>query len=170
MIPNLLWTAIFLTPITVFSFTFINLRLIYILVGVSLVPLLFPNSFFDRIQLSSSAQWYKSIGVKILNRFAQHGTIVNGILEKKYPGFKAIYKTNTSIRKQYFQTYFYEKFHFSLFVLFTLVTIYACTQKQFSWAIVITICNLLYNVYPNLLQQYIRVKLKSAVIQKELLK
>ena len=166
MIPNLLWTALFLIPITIFCYDFMELKLTYSLLGVSLVPLFFPNSFFDRIQLSGKTRFYKRIGVKIINTFAQHGTIVNKIIEKRYPGFKAIYKTNASIKKQYYQTYFYEKFHFSLFVFFTMVTIYASIQKQFLWVLILIICNVLYNIYPNLLQQYIRIKLRPAVATK----
>jgi len=167
MIPNLIWTALFLTPITIFSYTFINPRTIYILLAVCLVPLFFPNSFFDKVQLSRNPRWYRRIGVGIINTFAQHGTIVNKILKRKYVGFKSIYKTNASIRKQYYQTYFYEKFHFSLFLFFTMITIYAAVQGQFIWVLILTICNLLYNIYPNLLQQYIRLKLKSAVTQEK---
>lgn len=167
MIPNLIWTVLFLTPITIFSYTFINPRTIYILLAVSLVPLFFPNSFFDKIQLSRNPRWYARIGVRIINTFAQHGTIVNKILKRKYVGFKSIYNTNASIRKQYYQTYFYEKFHFSLFLFFTMITIYAAIQRQFFWGLILTICNLLYNIYPNLLQQYIRVKLGSALIDKK---
>ena len=166
MIPNLLWTVLFLIPITIFCYTFVNLKLTYILLGISCVPLFFPNSFFDKIQLSRSARWYRRMGVRTINTFAQHGTIVNKILKRKYAGFKSINKTNASIKRQYHQTYFYEKFHFSLFLFFTMITINAAFQRQFIWVLILTICNLLYNIYPNLLQQYIRVKLGSALTDK----
>ena len=168
MLPNLFWTALFLIPIVIFCYTSTNLTITYILLGVSFIPLFFPNSFFDRTQLSKDAHWYRRIGVRFINTFSQHGTIVNKILERKYPGFRVIYKTKASIKKQYYQTYFFEKFHFSLFLFFTMVTIYAGVQREFDWVFVLTICNLLYNVYPNLLQQYIRVKLRSAVTHKDL--
>jgi hypothetical protein len=168
MMPNLLWTALFLIPITIFCYHFMYLKLTYSLLGVSMIPLFLPNTFFDRMQLSKKTSWYKRIGVRIINTFAQHGTIMNKIIEKKYPGFKAIYKTRASIKKQFYQTYFYEKFHFSLFVFFTMVTIYAGIQKQFLWVLILIICNVLYNIYPNLLQQYIRLKLRSALATKKL--
>ncbi|WP_394336239.1 glycosyl-4,4'-diaponeurosporenoate acyltransferase CrtO family protein [Adhaeribacter arboris] len=169
MIPNLLWTALFGIPITIFCYTFLAPKATCILLGVSLAPIFFPHSFFDRIQLSKKADWYKKIGVKYVNTFAQNGSILNKMIKKKYPNFKVISNTRTSIRKQYYQTYFFEKFHFSLFLFFTMVTLYAGFQKQYYWVLVITIGNLLYNIYPNLLQQYIRVKLKSAVSDEKLL-
>src|SRR4051812_10729176 len=169
MIPNLLWTALFLIPITTFCYTFITPKTIYTLLGVSLIPIFFPNSFFDTIQLSRKSHLYRRIGVKYINIFAQNGSILNKILKKKHSNFKVVSKTEASLKKLYFQTYFFEKFHFSLFLFFTMVTIYAVIRSQFYWVLTLTICNLLYNIYPNLLQQYIRVKLKSAVTGKKLL-
>ena len=163
MIPNLLWTALFLIPITLFCYTFITPKMTYSMLGVSLIPIFFPNSFFDRIQLSKDTHWYRRIGVKYINTFAQNGNLLNEILRKKYPSYKVVSRTRASIKKQYYQTYFFEKFHFFLFLFFTMVTIYAGMQGQFYWVLILAISNLLYNIFPNLLQQYIRVKLKSAV-------
>jgi len=162
MIPNLLWTALFLIPITIYCYTFLIPKMIYILLGASFIPIFFPNSFFDRIQVSGNSHWYRRIGVNYLNTFAQSGGLINKILRKKYPGFKTIQRAQASIRKQYYQTYLFEKFHFSLFLFFTVITIYAGVKGHFNWVIILTISNILYNIYPNLLQQYIRVKLKSA--------
>jgi len=166
MIPNLLWTVLFLIPITIFCYTLVTPKIIFILLGVSFIPVFFPNSFFDNIQLSKNSHFYRKIGVKYINTFAQSGNIINKYLKKKYPNFKVISKNKTSIKKQYYQTYFFEKFHFSLFVFFTVVTLYAGIRGNFYWALILTISNLLYNIYPNLLQQYIRVKLKSGMTNK----
>ena len=162
MIPNLLWTALFLVPITIFCFNFVNAKMIYILLGVSLIPIFFPNSFFDKIQVSWNTHWYRNIGVKYINTFAQSGSLINRILKKKYPDYKAVSPTKASIRKQYYQTYLFEKFHFSLFLIFTCMTIYAGIRGHWYWVLTLLISTLFYNIYPNLLQQYIRVKLKSA--------
>jgi hypothetical protein len=167
MIPNLIWTALFLIPITTFCYSFVTPKTTFTMLGVSLIPIFFPGSFFDRIQLSRNAHVYTRIGVKHINTFAQNGKLLNDLLRKKYPNFKVVSNTRTSIRKQYFQTYFFEKFHFSLFLFFTTMTIYAGTQGHFYWVVILTVSNLLYNIYPNLLQQYIRVKLKSAVMDKK---
>lgn len=168
MIPNLLWTAIFFIPITMYCYTFVAPKMIYILLGSSIIPMFFPNSFFDKIQVSRNANWYRRIGVNYINFFAQSGGLMNRILRKKYPGFKAIYRSKASIRKQYYQTYFFEKFHFSLFLFFTGITIYAGIEGHFKWVVILVISNLLYNIYPNLLQQYIRVKLRSASVKNKI--
>lgn len=163
MIPNLFWTALFLVPITIFCYTYISPKTIYILLGLSLSSIFLPHSFFDRIQLSRSSHFYKAIGVRYINILAQNGTLLNKFLKRKYPNYKVVSRSKTSIRKQYYQTYFFEKFHFSLFLFFTYITIYAAIEGHYYWVLGLTISNLLYNVYPNLLQQYIRMKLKSAI-------
>ena len=145
-----------------FCYRYIPPATIYTFLGVSLVPIFFPNSFFDMIQLNRNPSWYRKIGVRHINTLAQNGRIINQLLRKKYPGFKAVSRSRASIKKQYYQTYFFEKFHFSLFLFFTIMTIHAAIEGHFDWVIILTISNLLYNVYPNLLQQYIRLKLKSA--------
>ena len=170
MIPNLLWTMLFCIPTAIFCYTFITPKTTYILLGICLIPIFFPNSFFDGIQLSKNSHFYLRIGVRYINIFAQNGSLLNTFLRKKYPDFRAVSKTRTSIRKQYYQTYFFEKFHFSLFLFFTAITIYAGIKRHFYWAFILAISNLLYNIYPNLLQQYIRVKLKSVATDKKNIK
>ena len=162
MIPNLLWTAVFVVPVAIFCYTFVTPKIIYLLLGGSCIPIFFPNSFFDRIQASRNSQWYRKVGVRYINTFAQSGGLVNKLLKKKFPGYKTVSGTRASIRKHYYQTYLFEKFHFSLFLFFAFMTIHAGSHGYWYWVLILTISNLLYNVYPNLLQQYIRVKLESA--------
>ena len=168
MVPNLFWTALFLIPILIFCATYITPKTVYILLGVSLTSIFLPNSFFDRIQLSQSSRFYKKIGIRYINMLAQNGTLLIKFLKKKHPNFKMVSRSKKSIHKQYYQTYFFEKFHFSLFLFFAGVTIYAGIQGHFYWVLTLIISNLLYNIYPNLLQQYVRVKLKSAVTNNKL--
>lgn len=163
MIPNLLWTALFLIPVAVFCYHFLSLKTICIVLGISLVPFFFPDSFFDKMQLSRNPEFYKKLGVRYINAFAQNGSLLNKIVRKKHPDFKLVSRTRASIRKQYGQTYFFEKFHFSLFLFFAVVTIYALMGRQFGWVLILSLCNLFYNIYPNLLQQYIRLRLRSSL-------
>lgn len=163
MIPNLFWTALFLLPISVFCYTSISSESFCLFLGLSLIPLFFPNSFFDAIQLSRNTAFYKRIGVKYINKFAQNGALINRYFRNKYPQFKTIAANRSSIMKLYYQTYVFEKFHFFLFIFFTVITIYALVKNHLSWGLILSICNLFYNIYPNLLQQYIRLKLVWAV-------
>jgi hypothetical protein len=147
MIPNLAWTIVFMGPVVVFCYRSPDLTTSLTALGVCLVPSLFPNSFYDTIQLS------------YIDKFAQNGAWINRYLRKKYPEWKGVAPTRSAMNRRYHQTYFYERFHFSLFLFYTVMTIYAFFRGQFLFALILAICNLFYNIYPNLLQQYVRSKL-----------
>lgn len=160
MIPNLIWSVLNLVPITVYCYNNVDHTSLYIFVAVSLIPAFLPNSFYDWIQIGKTTRLYRRLGVGIVNKLAQNGTIINKVVSKKFPGYKMIRYQRSSISKLLQQTYMFEKFHFLMFVFFLLVTFYALVKGHLWWVIIITVTNLLYNVYPNLLQQYIRVKLR----------
>jgi hypothetical protein len=128
--------------------------------ALSVIPGFFPNSFYDRIQVAKTTRVYKRLGVGFANKLAQNGTIINQLVRKKFPGYKMIVHQRSSINKLLQQTYMFEKFHFIMFVFFILITSYALAKNHFWWAVIISVANLLYNVYPNLLQQFIRLKLR----------
>jgi hypothetical protein len=88
MIPNLLWTAVFVVPVAIFCYTFVTPKMIYLLLGGSCIPIFFPNSFFDRIQASRNSQWYRKVGVRYINTFAQSGALVNKLLKKNFLDIK----------------------------------------------------------------------------------
>jgi hypothetical protein len=160
MIPSLFWSAVCLSPISFFCYNQMSLSVFYLFSGISLLAVLLPNSFYDSIQLSQSTSFYKKIGVKLVNKFTQDGDLINSLMRRKIPHYKTIYSKNSSVKKLVNQTYVFEKFHFSFFVFFTLTAIYAFIKNKFHWAIVLSVLNVIFNVYPNLLQQYIRIKLR----------
>jgi hypothetical protein len=160
MIPNLLWSILCLVPISVFCYTLLPPIAFYVFLAVSVIVLFLPKSFFDAIQLSHSTRLYKKLGVPYINKFTQNGTLIHQLVRQRFPQYKALHFKRASINRQLQQTYMQETFHFSLFVFFSLSTVYAMLNGQWKWVAILFISNLIYNVYPNLLQQYIRVKLK----------
>jgi hypothetical protein len=138
-----------------------SLNLFYLFLALSLVPLVLPNSFFDKIQIGNSSSVYKKLGVSVFNKFSQNGEIINGLIRKKFPEYKAVNLQKPSINGLIQQTYIFEKFHSMMFVFFCLGSGYAIIKGHIGWGIGIFITNLIYNIYPNLLQQYIRVRLKA---------
>lgn len=160
MIPNVAWSVLNLVPISIYCYNKVDQKSLYISIAVSVIPGFFPNSFYNRIQLGRTTRIYKQLGVGIVNKLAQNGAIINHLLRKKFPGYKMIDRQRSSIDKLLQQTYMFEKFHFIMFVFFILITVHALAKDHFWWAIIISVTNVLYNIYPNLLQQYIRLKLK----------
>ena len=160
MIPNVAWSVLNLVPISIYCYNAVDHKSLYISIALSIIPGFFPNSFYDRIQIGRTTRPYKRLGVALVNKLAQNGAIINRLIKKKFPGHKMIIHERSSVNKLLKQTYMFEKFHFIMFVFFILITFYALLKNHFWWAIIITITNVLYNIYPNLLQQYIRLKLR----------
>ena len=160
MIPNVVWSVLNLLPISIYCYNKVEHRSLYIFIALSVIPGVFPNSFYDRIQVGRTTRIYKRVGVGFINKLAQNGTIINQLVRKKFPDYKMIIHQRSSITRLLQQTYMFEKFHFIMFIFFILITSYALLKNHFCWAIIISVTNLLYNIYPNLLQQYIRLKLR----------
>ena len=161
MIPNLAWSILNLTPISIFCYSFMNLKLFYCFLGVSILPVFLPKSFFDNIKIAKTVAFYKRAGVVYINRFTQNGDVINALIRKRFPQYKVVSGTRRSITKVVQQTYMFEKFHFVMFLLFILIAIYAIIYHYLWWAVIITANNIVYNVYPCLLQQYIRTRLRA---------
>ena len=161
MILNIFWSVINLVPISIFCYTYLNLRLFLIFLIISFLSVFLPNAFFDSIQVGKTSSFYKSIGVNFINQFAQNGEIINRLVRRKYPNYKMISGSRRSIRRLVSQTYMFEKFHFMMFLFFMFVTVYAAIKLYWWWVLIIFITNVIYNVYPNFLQQYLRVRLKG---------
>ncbi|WP_394370314.1 glycosyl-4,4'-diaponeurosporenoate acyltransferase CrtO family protein [Pedobacter segetis] len=117
------------------------------------------NSFIDRLQIGKTTKIYKKLGVNTINKISQNGEIINNLLKKKFPQHRILTKDKKSISAIINQTYVFEKFHLTLFLFFFLITVYSIINKYWLWALAILLTNIAYNVYPNFLQQYIRLKL-----------
>ena len=160
MVPNIAWSVLNLVPITIYCYNKVDHKSLYIFIALSVIPAFFPNSFYDRMQIGKTRRIYRRLGVDFVNKLAQNGAIINHLVRKKFPGYKMVAYQRSSINRLLQQTYMFEKFHFIMFVFFLLVTSYALIKNDVWWSIIISITNLLYNVYPNLLQQYVRLKLR----------
>ncbi|MGV3586039.1 MAG: hypothetical protein ACO1OF_03465 [Adhaeribacter sp.] len=162
-IPNVLWSVLNLLPVSVFCYRFLPLKLLLVFLGISFLTVLLPKGFFYNIQLSQTTAVYKKIGVGFINKFTQNGAIINKLIRKRYPAYKVVSGSKRSVAKVLGQTFMFEKFHFLLFVFFSFIMVYALVKGYLGWALVLFITNILYNIYPCLLQQYIRVRLSSAI-------
>jgi hypothetical protein len=159
MIPNLIWSILSLTPISIYCFTLLDSKIICIFFAVSLIPIFLKNSFLDKLQIGKTIKIYKQIGVHLINKVAQNGVVINNLIKRKYPDHKIVTNKKSSIAGLISQTYIFEKFHFVLFLFFSLTITYAFIKGHLTWACIILLTNVAYNIYPNLLQQYIRLKL-----------
>lgn len=155
----MIWSIINLTPISVYCYSHLEIKFFYIFLAVSSIAVFLNNRFLDKIQIGKSVKIYKVLGVPYINRIAQNGVIINNYIKRKYPSHKIVSNKKDSISSLINQTYMFEKFHLILFLFFCFTFIYALAASNYIWAVIILFTNVAYNIYPNLLQQYIRIKL-----------
>ncbi|WP_146900059.1 hypothetical protein [Adhaeribacter aerolatus] len=162
-VANVVWSVLNLTPAFIFCYRFVPATLLLIFLATSLLTAFLPNSFFYRMQLSKTKNIYQKLGVGFVNKFTQNGEIINKLIRRRFPEYKVVSTGKRSVKKALGQTFMFEKFHFILFMLFSCLTVYASLKNYYLWAFILLITNLLYNIYPCLLQQYIRLRLLAAV-------
>ncbi|WP_324674342.1 hypothetical protein [Hymenobacter sp. GOD-10R] len=157
-VPNVLWSALSLIPLCVFCYQHVERPWLYGFLVVSLLGYAVPVSRYRHLQLSPKAATYQRLGVPALNRFTQHGDIINGLIRRKYPQYRHV-RTRTSLASFARATYYQEQFHLVMFVFFLLISGYAVVRGYLGWALLLTLLNVFYNLYPMWLQQYLRLRL-----------
>lgn len=119
-------------------------------------------SFYDRIQWSKETGFYEKLGVHHFKKLATNGDFINRSIRKKFPQHRNV--TNyASIGAKWKETYSVEKAHSVLFVFCLLTSVYAWMIGACGMAIFLGIGNLFLNYYPNLLQQYNRVRYRRVL-------
>lgn len=137
-------------------------RWLIIFIGISYLISRLPKSFYDRFQISTDLKLYKKLKVDLFKRFSTDGDLINMRIRRKYPTHRNI--TNfESIRQKLSETYSIEKSHTVLFMFCLLTNIYAFWTNSIGTAIILFIGNILFNYYPNLLQQYNRIRYSRIV-------
>jgi hypothetical protein len=128
-----------------------------VFVGVSYLVSRLPRAFYDKFQLSKDTKIYKSLGVDKFKMFSTNGDFINKRIRKNYPKHRNVTNLRT-VNDKWKETYTIEKSHTVLFAFCLLTNIYALLTNSMGTAIVLFIGNILFNYYPNLLQQYNRIR------------
>lgn len=129
----------------------------FIFIGISYLVSRLPKSFYDKIQLSQNLSFYKKLAVDKFKRFSTNGDFINRRIRRNFPNHRNV-TTLESIKDKLNETYTIEKSHTVLFVFCFLTNIYAFWTHSLSIGIILFIGNFLFNFYPNLLQQYNRIR------------
>src|SRR5689334_5040574 len=90
MLVNLFWSIPSFILLTVFCYRFVATALLVVYLLPTLLCLFLPRSVFDQMQAGRTAAFYKRIGVGLVNRFSQSGTIVQQLVRKRFPDHKAV--------------------------------------------------------------------------------
>ncbi|WP_210521510.1 glycosyl-4,4'-diaponeurosporenoate acyltransferase CrtO family protein [Hymenobacter terricola] len=157
-VPSVFWSVLGLAPIGVFCYQHMARPWLYGLLAASLPAYLVPVAWFGYWQLSRTPGPYRKAGVALVNRVTQNGDFVNRLIRRRYPRYRHV-RTRATVAALVRTTYQQERFHVGAFLFFLLSSVYALAHGQVGWALLLTLTNVGYNVYPVWLQQYIRVRL-----------
>lgn len=129
----------------------------------SIIVFLFPGKWFEGLALSQNRKSYERLGLKFFRNFVQDGTLVNRYMKKRKKDFVLIRNRNEA--DIYLRTIAVrERFHYCCLALFSITSICALIDGRFGLGFLIVLSNILYNVYPILLQQYNRLRIRNAFI------
>ncbi|TGE21280.1 hypothetical protein E5K00_13380 [Hymenobacter aquaticus] len=157
-VPSVLWSGLALGPLSVFCYQHVARPWLWGLLGVSLLGYAVPRSWFRYWQLSRARRRYERLGVPVVARFTQHGTLVHQWLRRRYPHYRRVPHRQAG-RRLVAESYHLERFHGVLLVFFGLVSLYALMRGHLGWAGLLLVLNVGYNLYPVWLQQYLRLRL-----------
>jgi len=156
---NLFWTIVCFIPIIIYWATAGHLLWCFIFISISVLSQTLP---LNRLQLSHNPKFYERLGIKFIRKFVQHGEYVNTLKRKAKPHYSVV--NNRTGAAQYMKTIvMYERFHFICFVFFLSTAIHALVTGHYLLFMVILIANVIYNIYPMLLQQYNRVRIARLI-------
>lgn len=155
---SVFWSLLAFVPLGVFCYVYMPHGLLYGFGFASLLIFIVPARVLAALQLSSRPRVFRRLGVHLVNRVAQDGSSIRRMAHGGQT--RPLLWRNARARKALLSTsYFRERFHWSLLLFFLLSSVYAGIRRQAGWALLLTILNILYNLYPIWMQQYIRVRI-----------
>ncbi len=128
-----------------------------IFMGISYLVSLLPKSFYDKFQLSADLCFYRKSGVHHFKMLSTNGDLINRRIRLNYPAYRNI-KNLETIEEKLNETYAIEKSHTVLFVFCSMTAVYAFLVNSPVTAGLLFVGNVVFNFYPNLLQQYNRIR------------
>ncbi|MCE7059770.1 hypothetical protein [Dyadobacter sp. CY343] len=134
--------------------------ILIVFVALSILGSMLPRKWLSALTLSNDRRTYERLGVTFILRFVQNGTFVKRI-EAKF-GRKVSIVNNQKKALAYLGTInVQERYHYCCLVFFILSSISALFTGKIALALLITLSNIIYNIYPILLQQYNRLRIHS---------
>lgn len=158
---NFFWTAISFLPVLWYWSAFrVNAGLFFIL-ALSMIPAFFPEKWLQKMQISKSRKFYERAGVNFIKKFVQDGDIVHGRANKKA---RNLVVHNRDKASRYLKTIsMYERYHLVAFDFFFLTSVHALFHGRYLLSFLIFLANIIYNIFPLLLQQYNKMRIHRLI-------
>jgi len=152
-VPSVLWSVLAFGPVVLYCYRYVARPGLWWLVGISLLAYAWPAAWLRHLQLSRRTTPYQQLG-----HFTQQGGLVNWLLRRRYPGYRALVGRR-GVARLLSTTYQQERFHWAGLVFFLVLALHAAWAGRWGWAGSLSVANVGYNLYPIWLQQYLRLRL-----------
>lgn len=156
---SMFWALLVFTPLTIYLYLYAGSVFIWVSSSLAILLMAVPASFYRRFQLSKNPQCYERMGVLVINKITQHGHWINSVVRKIQPGARM--QQLRSVKAMQANMEMFEKFHYGCLLMFSCCMVHAAFIPAWAWCLFFLVSNLLFNVYPILIQQYLRVRLAS---------
>ena len=154
---SMFWALLVFTPLTIYLYQHAGSVFIWVSSTLAILLMALPGNFYRRFQISKSPQYYERLGVLVINKITQHGHWINGLVRRIQPGARM--QQLRSIKAMQANMEMFEKFHFGCFFMFFSCMVHAALIPAWTWCLFFLVSNVLFNVYPILIQQYLRIRL-----------
>jgi hypothetical protein len=123
---------------------------------VSLAGLLVP-SWLPLFPFERNRKFYERLGINQFRRYANNGAMIRSLIAYFDP--KALTHFNLSTLETHKQFYdFGERMHWNWFCGTIPAFIWAIALEEYGWVLVFSVTNLIINIYPIMLERYMRVR------------
>ncbi len=151
----------FFPPLRPFNFTIpVPATLPFLIcIGLSLLPFVLPKAYF-RPKSFERGKFYPRLGIRWFRYLAPDGEFINRRLRRIDPSYQVILN-RAALRNHIQGTYSNERWHSAFFLAGLFTQIFALITGQYVWAILLTITNITFNLYPAMHQRYKRARLRN---------
>ena len=155
--PSVLWTVVFVCPVYLFCVRHLSPGCVYGFAAAGALAMALPSAALQRLALSSDLAAYRRLRVPLLLRLTQDAAWIRRVSRDLEPRIRRDRKIVAGILRD---TWMRERFHLGAFLFTSLCSLAAISHAQPLWFLSLILVNVLYNLYPIWLQQYLRLRLK----------
>ncbi|MEJ7692756.1 hypothetical protein [Daejeonella sp.] len=148
---NFFWTIIGFLPLTIYWWQTPLTFSFYCFLMVSVFLANVPERMIHQFRFSSKRRIYELVGVRLVRKFVQDGDYIR-------KGNHWV-RSKAAAEKYLLRILMYERFHTLCFLFFTFSMTHALLNARIKLGLMILFCNVFFNVYPLLLQQYNRLRI-----------
>jgi Glycosyl-4,4'-diaponeurosporenoate acyltransferase len=155
------WGAAF-GPLRPFSYAppTVEPSLLWVLVGLAAcwVPFLLPAGYYQTGQTDRALRRYELLGIRQFKALATNGDVINRMARRREPAYRKI-RGAEAVRAFGADTLTGERMHLVLLLIGLGTALFAARIGWYGWAVGLTVTNIIFNLYPVLLQRYNRARL-----------